>query len=90
MINYTEGSSGQRDDNAVIFDLNSEPDGIIHMGSIPLWLGTRTQNFSDAIESLQTMQSAFVEIDHWGERPTGCPTCNRWQVFDWRIVPSCA
>jgi hypothetical protein len=19
-----------------------------------------------------------VEIDHWGEQLTGCPTCNRW------------
>src|SRR4029453_14194496 len=22
----------------------------------------------------------LVEIDHWGERLTGCPTCNRWQA----------
>ena len=22
----------------------------------------------------------IVEIDHWGERLTGCPTCNRWQA----------
>jgi len=22
----------------------------------------------------------LVEIDHWGERLTGCPTCNSWQT----------
>jgi hypothetical protein len=22
----------------------------------------------------------LVEIDHWGERLTGCPKCNRWQA----------
>jgi hypothetical protein len=22
----------------------------------------------------------LVEIDHWGERLTGCPKCNRWQT----------
>src|SRR6185437_13471902 len=22
----------------------------------------------------------LVEIDHWGERLTGCPRCNRWQA----------
>jgi hypothetical protein len=22
----------------------------------------------------------LVEIDHWGERLTGCPECNRWQT----------
>ena len=31
-------------------------------------------------ESLQTVQSASLEIDHWGERQTGWPTCNRWQA----------
>jgi hypothetical protein len=24
----------------------------------------------------------LVEIDHWGERLTGCPKCNRWQTAD--------
>jgi hypothetical protein len=22
----------------------------------------------------------LIEIDHWGERLTDCPTCNRWQA----------
>jgi len=25
-------------------------------------------------------EGQLVEIDHWGERLTGCPTCNRWQA----------
>jgi hypothetical protein len=25
-------------------------------------------------------QQAVIEIDHYGERLTGCPTCNRWQA----------
>jgi hypothetical protein len=32
----------------------------------------------------------LIEIDHWGERLTGCPTCNRWQTVDgeWcRLAP---
>jgi len=32
----------------------------------------------------------LVEIDHWGERLTGCPTCNRWQAStgEWcRLAP---
>jgi hypothetical protein len=32
----------------------------------------------------------ILEIDHWGERPTGCPTCNRWQAAtgEWcRLAP---
>jgi ferric-dicitrate binding protein FerR (iron transport regulator) len=32
----------------------------------------------------------LVEIDHWGERLTGCPTCNRWQAAtgEWcRLAP---
>ena len=36
------------------------------------------------------MQSAFVEIDHWGEHLTGCPNCNRWQAStgEWcRLAP---
>jgi hypothetical protein len=32
----------------------------------------------------------LVEIDHWGERLTGCPKCNRWQAStgEWcRLAP---
>ena len=32
----------------------------------------------------------WVEIDHWGERLMGCPTCNRWQasIGEWcRLAP---
>jgi hypothetical protein len=32
----------------------------------------------------------LVEIDHWGERLTGCPTCNGWQAAtgEWcRLAP---
>jgi len=32
----------------------------------------------------------LVEIDHWGERLTGCKTCNRWQAStgEWcRLAP---
>ena len=32
----------------------------------------------------------LVEIDHWGERLTGCSTCNRWQATtgEWcRLAP---
>ena len=24
--------------------------------------------------------SGLIEIDHWGERLTGCPNCNRWRA----------
>ena len=37
----------------------------------------------------------LVEIDHWGERLTGCPRCNHWQngadlrlTTSWRFVRS--
>jgi len=32
----------------------------------------------------------LVEIDHYGERLKGCPSCNRWQTLDgeWcRLAP---
>lgn len=32
----------------------------------------------------------LVEIDHWGERLTGCPKCNRWKAStgEWcRLAP---
>jgi uncharacterized Zn finger protein (UPF0148 family) len=32
----------------------------------------------------------LVQIDHYGERLTGCPTCNRWQAStgEWcRLAP---
>ena len=32
----------------------------------------------------------LVEIDHWRERLTGCPKCNRWQAStgEWcRLAP---
>jgi len=32
----------------------------------------------------------LIEIDHWGERLTGCPTCNSWQAStgEWcRLAP---
>jgi len=35
-------------------------------------------------------EGRLVEIDHWGERLTGCPTCNRWQASsgEWcRLAP---
>jgi uncharacterized Zn finger protein (UPF0148 family) len=38
----------------------------------------------------QQCDQPLVEIDHWGERLTGCPMCNRWQTSDgeWcRLAP---
>jgi len=35
-------------------------------------------------------EEQLVEIDHWGERLTGCLTCNRWQAStgEWcRLAP---
>src|SRR6516164_10903232 len=47
---------------------------------------TEALDVSDAMGS-----QPLVEIDHWGERLTGCPTCNRWQTSDgeWcRLAPN--
>jgi hypothetical protein len=90
VINYTEGSSGQRDDNAVIFDLDAEPDGVIHVFycSLPR---IRTQK-SLVMQSSRCKQcnQPLVEIDHWVEHLSGCSKCNRWQtsIGEWcRIAP---
>jgi hypothetical protein len=57
-VDHPEGCSRQRDNDAVILYLDAEPDGFSHPFYSSL-LGTRTRNVSDALKSLQTMQSAF-------------------------------
>jgi len=41
-------------------------------------------------EQCERCGGRIVEIDHYGERLTGCPNCNRWQAStgEWcRLAP---
>jgi hypothetical protein len=54
--------------------------------------GTFQALFLLRVGSLGSLQllSRLIDIDHYGERLTGCPICNVWQDADGIPMPTCA
>src|SRR5690242_3694086 len=56
--------------------------------NFPPWLGLLL--CEQPMPSCKQCNQPMVEIDHYGERLTGCPTCNSWQAStgEWcRLAP---